>query len=132
MLLDDFGPDSDVHLVATYAPEVHWSLLDRVRMKLELESLLGCRVDLLNRRALGTGSDRKSFPGIPLAVVESVLGAPEQKVPEHGDVVCYQSKVEINGKLYLVRVMVNEMAAPQKGVTVYRTSKINKYWKATT
>ena len=60
--------------------------------------------------------------GIPLAVVESVLAAPAQKVPEHGDVVCYQSKVEINQK---------ETARPPKVVTVYRTSKINKYWKAT-
>jgi Domain of unknown function (DUF4258) len=70
--------------------------------------------------------------GIPLAVVESVLAAPAQKVPEHGDVVCYQSKVEINQKPYVVRVMVNETARPPKVVTVYRTSKISKYWKATT
>ena len=70
--------------------------------------------------------------GIPLAVVESVLTAPSQKVPEHGDVVCYQSKVEINQKPYLVRVMVNEKTTPPKVVTVYRTSKINKYWKVTT
>ena len=27
--------------------------------------------------------------GIPLAVVESVLEAPAQRVPEHGNVVCY-------------------------------------------
>ena len=70
--------------------------------------------------------------GIPLSVVESVLTAPAQKVPEHGDVVCYQSKVEINQKPYLVRVMVNEKATPPKVVTAYRTSKINKYWKLTT
>ena len=70
--------------------------------------------------------------GIPLAVVESVLAAPAQKVSEHGDMVCYPSKVEINQKPYLVRVMVNETATPSKVVTVYRTSKINKYWKATT
>jgi hypothetical protein len=70
--------------------------------------------------------------GIPLAVVESVLAAPGQKLPEHGDVVCYQSKVEINQRPYLVRVVVNETARPPKVVTVYRTSKINKYWKATT
>ena len=69
--------------------------------------------------------------GIPLAAVESVLAAPGQKVPEHGDVVCYQSKVEVNQKPYLVRVMVNEKTSPQKVVTVYRTSKINKYWKGT-
>lgn len=41
--------------------------------------------------------------GIPLAVVQSVLAAPAQKVPEHGDVVCYQSKMQINQKPYLVR-----------------------------
>jgi hypothetical protein len=70
--------------------------------------------------------------GIPLAVVESVLAAPAQKVPEHGDIVCYQSKVYINQKPYLLRVMVNETATPPKVVTVYRTSKISKYWKGTT
>jgi predicted nucleotidyltransferase len=53
----DFDADSDVDLLATYAPGAHWSLLDRVRMKFELESLLNCQVDLLNRRALEkTGS----------------------------------------------------------------------------
>ena len=69
--------------------------------------------------------------GVPRVVVESVLATPAQKVPEHGDVVCYQSRVEINQKPYLVRVMVNEKATPPKVVTVYRTSKINKYWKPT-
>lgn len=67
--------------------------------------------------------------GIPLAVVEAVLAAPAQKVPEHGVVVCYQSQVEINRRLYLIRVMVNETVTPSKVVTVYRTSKITKYWK---
>ena len=67
--------------------------------------------------------------GIPLAVVQAVLAAPAQKVPEHGVVMCFQSKVEINRKLYLVRVMVNETVTPAKIVTVYRTSKIAKYWK---
>jgi len=51
-LRSDFCPDSDLDLVATYAPEARWSLLDRVRMKLELEAMLGREVDLLNRRAL--------------------------------------------------------------------------------
>ena len=51
-LREDFRPDSDLDLLATYAPEACWSLLDRVRMKLELEAMLGCEVDLLNRRAL--------------------------------------------------------------------------------
>jgi hypothetical protein len=68
---------------------------------------------------------------IPLVVVESVLANPQQKVPEHGDVLCYQSKIEINQKEYLVRVMVNETLPLARVVTVYRTSKIRKYWKTT-
>ena len=51
-LRPEFLPDSDVDLIATYRPEASWSLLDRVRMKLELEAMLGREVDLLNRRAL--------------------------------------------------------------------------------
>ncbi len=51
--------------------------------------------------------------GIPLTVVDSVLAAPDQKVPEHGVIVCYQSKVEINRRPCLVRVMVNEWS-PRK------------------
>ena len=68
--------------------------------------------------------------GIPFAIVESVLANPAQKIQEHGDVVCLPSKVEINQKAYLVRVMVNETLDPPKVVTVYRTSKISKYWKS--
>jgi hypothetical protein len=54
-----------------------------------------------------------------------VLAAPAQKVPEHAGILCYQSVVEIDRKPYLVRVMVNETASTV--VTVYRTSKIEKY-----
>jgi hypothetical protein len=68
---------------------------------------------------------------ISLAMVDSVLQNPQQKLTEHGDVLCYQSKIEINQKQYLVRVMVNETLTPAKVVTVYRTSKIRKYWKTT-
>ena len=68
---------------------------------------------------------------IPLAVVKSVLENPQQKVPEHGNVICYQSKIDIKQKPYLVRVTVNEVVTPAKVVTIYRTSRISKYWKAT-
>jgi hypothetical protein len=67
--------------------------------------------------------------GVSLSVVEIVLNAPDQKVPEHSGVICYQSKIEIDQKQYLVRVMVNETVTPKKVVTVYRTSKIGKYWE---
>jgi predicted nucleotidyltransferase len=55
VLRDDFRPDSDVDFIAKYLPEAHWSLLDRVHMKHELEDMLGREVDLLNRRALEHG-----------------------------------------------------------------------------
>ena len=55
VLRPDFHPQSDVDLLATYAPEAHWSLLDRAHMKHELEDMLGRSVDLLNRRALEKG-----------------------------------------------------------------------------
>ena len=68
--------------------------------------------------------------GIPLSVVEAVLADPQQKMPEHGNITCWQSRMDINQKMYLVRVMVNETAIPLKVVTVYRTNKIGKYWKS--
>ena len=69
--------------------------------------------------------------GIPQSVLDSVLDAPEQKVPDHASVVCYQSRVAINNKPYLLRVMVEEAKQPPVVVTVYRTSKISKYWSQT-
>jgi hypothetical protein len=75
--------------------------------------------------------DEMERRSIPLNVVQLILDSPAQKVPEHGGILCYQSKAEINGRIYLVRVMVNENATPSKVVTVYRTSKISKYWNKT-
>lgn len=67
---------------------------------------------------------------IPQQLVEQTLHAPGQKVPEEDNIICYQSRVEISGKTYLLRAMVNETANPAIVVTVYRTSKISKYWRA--
>ena len=66
---------------------------------------------------------------IGLEEVEAVLAAPEQIVEEHGGIVCYQSRVIHSGKPYLLRVMVNEAADPKVVVTIYKTSKLNKYWQ---
>ena len=64
---------------------------------------------------------------IPLNIVESVLHNPQQIVDEYGHKKAYQSIIDIGtGK---VRVIVNDTIDPAKVVTVYRTSKINKYWR---
>ena len=66
---------------------------------------------------------------IPLAVVEAILGKPDQIVPERGLVRAYQSRWDFGGKMFLVRVMVDDSLDPAVVVTVYRTSKIERYWK---
>jgi predicted nucleotidyltransferase len=51
-LREDFGPESDVDLLVTFAPTATWSLLDHVTMEQELQRLFGRRVDLVSRRAV--------------------------------------------------------------------------------
>lgn len=51
-LRDDLGPNSDVDMLATFAADADWGLLDHVRMQQELESLLKRPVDLISKRAL--------------------------------------------------------------------------------
>jgi len=62
--------------------------------------------------------------------VDSVLDCPQQIVEEYGDKKAYQSQIDFgNGKIYLLRVIVNEAVNPKIVVTVYKTSKIDKYWR---
>jgi predicted nucleotidyltransferase len=52
VLRGDFGPDSDVDLLVSFAPDAHWSLFDLVTMQSELETMLGREVDLVERAAI--------------------------------------------------------------------------------
>jgi predicted nucleotidyltransferase len=51
-LREDFRPDSDVDLLARFAPDADWSLLDRARMEREFSEMLGREVDLVSRTAI--------------------------------------------------------------------------------
>ncbi len=51
-LREDFSPDSDVDVLVSFAPDARWSLFDLVSMQHELESILGRKVDLVERRAV--------------------------------------------------------------------------------
>jgi hypothetical protein len=66
---------------------------------------------------------------IPEQVVREILKKPEQQymVREGREVV--QSRIVLVGKLYLVRIFVDLDRNPFEVVTVYRTSKIEKYWR---
>ena len=52
ILREDFGPDSDVDFLVTFAPAAPWSLFDHIQMEEELEGILGRPVDMVTRRAL--------------------------------------------------------------------------------
>ncbi len=66
--------------------------------------------------------------GLSMQQVQRVLAAPEQWVHvRSGRGVC-QSRIRIDGRLYLLRVFVDIDRAPLVVVTVYRSSKIAKYW----
>jgi len=52
VLRDDFGSESDLDLLAAFAPAARHSIFDLVRMEQELESLTGRRVDLVERTAI--------------------------------------------------------------------------------
>ena len=52
VLRDDFGPESDVDVLATFDPEASLSLFDLVDAELELQEIFGRAVDLLERSAV--------------------------------------------------------------------------------
>jgi predicted nucleotidyltransferase len=51
-LRDDFGPDSDVDVLVTFAADARPTLFDMVHMKEQLEAVLGHSVDLVSRRGV--------------------------------------------------------------------------------
>jgi hypothetical protein len=71
--------------------------------------------------------------GIPLALVQAVMDHPEQRVVDESQAGrwIYQSRFPFNdGKIYLLRVVVDEAEQLAAIITAYRTSKIEKYWSA--
>ena len=52
VLREDFRSDSDIDVLANFAPDADWSLLDHVAMQDELAAILGRKVDLVSQRAV--------------------------------------------------------------------------------
>lgn len=48
--------------------------------------------------------------------------------PPVAKVKAYQSSCDIGGKTYLLRVIVDDAVDPAVVVTVYRTTRIGRYW----
>ena len=67
---------------------------------------------------------------IPLDTGQAVLDRPEQIVPIRHPLVAYRSRwTDASGRVSLVRAIVSLESAPGVALTVYRTSKIAKYWQ---
>ncbi len=67
---------------------------------------------------------------IPLSWVESLLHQPEQRIEEGIVKEVWQSRFTAeHGKMYLERAVMAVDKEPPVVVTVYRTSKIEKYWR---
>ncbi len=66
---------------------------------------------------------------IDLEQVRHVLEGPEQRftIREGRDVL--QSRIWMQGSLYLIRVFVDVDRRPAEVVTAYRTGRIEKYWR---
>ncbi len=68
------------------------------------------------------------------AEVERVLAAPEQTECVREGRAVYQSRIELGepSKTYLLRVVVDIDRQPAEVVTMYRSSKVQKYWRGET
>ena len=64
---------------------------------------------------------------IPLQIVQLILDDPEQILEEDGLKVYQGTFTATNNKIYLARIYVNDSVNPRRVVTVYITSKIEKY-----
>ncbi len=70
---------------------------------------------------------------IPRALIDAVMQSPQQIVDAYEGKRAYQSQLDFGaGKIYLLCLIVDDAVEPARIVTVYRTSRIAKYWRATT
>jgi len=63
------------------------------------------------------------------STVARVLGQPEQVERVREGRCVYQARLVEGEKTFLVRVVVDVDRDPPEVVTVYRTSKVDKYWR---
>ncbi len=68
--------------------------------------------------------------GIDEATLRQVMGAPEQRRNLRPGRDVLQARIELSGKTYLLRAFVDVDRVPPEVVTIYRTSKIAKYWRS--
>ena len=70
--------------------------------------------------------------GINRKDVETVVSQPDQTLTddENKDITVFQSLIKEEGRMFLLRVFVNTTKLPNVIVTLYRTTKIQKYYES--
>ena len=67
---------------------------------------------------------------IPRTLLDEVLETPQQIVEEQQGRKAYQSVLDFGGgRMFLLRAIVRDDIEPGIVVTIYRTSRIAKYWR---
>jgi hypothetical protein len=63
--------------------------------------------------------------------VAVVVSHPEQKITdsENPDITVFQSLIKEDGQTFLLRAFVNRTRQPNVVVTIYKTTKIHKYYE---
>ena len=61
VLRKDFGPDSDIDVLVSFADDARWSLYDLVQMTEDLQSIFGREVDLVEKKAIRNPFRRQSI-----------------------------------------------------------------------
>jgi predicted nucleotidyltransferase len=74
VLREDFGPDSDVDVLVTFAEDARWGLFDLVHMEDELRELFGRQVDLAIRESVERSENYIRRKAI-LSSVRTIYGA---------------------------------------------------------
>lgn len=70
VLRGDFRPDSDIDVLATFAPDAKWSVFDHARMREELSTLLGREADVIESAGL-----RNPFRRLEILATRKVIYA---------------------------------------------------------
>ena len=67
--------------------------------------------------------------GIIKETVEKILKNPDQII-KHEDLTIFQGIEKSDQKVFLIRIFMNMKKSPNVVVTVYKTSKIDKYYES--
>ncbi len=66
--------------------------------------------------------------GISMEIATKILQKPNQIIKEN-DKTIFQSIITEDNKSFLIRIFVNNQKVPNLVITIYKTSKISKYYE---